>query len=298
MCEGCAERLELELQQDLGEACPKCGRHRELCQVLPCSDSTRSQVTPVEPEPQPEPIGVVWLPVSAIDEPAATCNSRQTYPDSAIAELAASLRNQGFLQPLCVRPKGSRYEVVFGVRRLRAAVACGLREVPCTIRVADDDRAFLLNTLENLHRKQLSSAERVRAIERLAATGLGVREISRRTGFNASTISRWLRINSCASLKAALETGRLDIGRAAVLVQAPKWALPRLLEQAPKLSSAELRQQVAALNRRPSRTGAEPEDERCLRAALRCLRSVRGTQQVQLVAALRRELERLSGQRA
>jgi hypothetical protein len=66
------------------------------------------------------------------------------------------------------------------------------REVPCTIQVIDDGEGFLVELVENLHHQQLSGAERVRAIERVAATGLGVREMSRRTGFDPSTILRWL----------------------------------------------------------------------------------------------------------
>ena len=147
-----------------------------------------------------------------------------------------------------------------GSSALRAAIRAGLHEVPCTVRVADDDRAFLLNALENLHRQQLSGTERVRAIERLAATGLGVREISRRTGFNPSTISRWLRIDDCAELKAALEAGTLDLSRAKILVEAPRAALRELIEQAPGLSVAELRARVASLKLAHGRRSSSAKD--------------------------------------
>jgi ParB family chromosome partitioning protein len=250
-------------------------------------------------------VPVSWLPVTQIDEPPAGQNSRRFYPEASLAQLAASIREHGLLQPLCVRPNGSRYQLVFGVRRLRAAMRAGLHEVPCTVRVADDDRAFLLNALENLHRQQLSGTERVRAIERLAATGLGVREISRRTGFNPSTISRWLRIDDCAELKSALEAGTLDISRAKILVEAPRAALTELIEQAPGLSVADLRARVASLKSKskskskskpvsgPSR--AQVDNVHWLREALRCLRAARHADDPVLLDDIRSEIKRLAG---
>jgi ParB/RepB/Spo0J family partition protein len=152
------------------------------------------------------------------------------------------------LQPLCVRPSGERYMLVFGLRRLKAASRAGLREVPCTIQIADDDRAFLLNTIENLHRHQLSGAERLRAIERLAATNLTGREISRRTGFSQATISRWLRLDRLPILKQAVEAGLLDIGRAMVLTHAPQNELSRLIEQAQNMPQQDLWRHVRETN--------------------------------------------------
>ena len=267
VCTGCAERLELELQLDARQACPACGRHQELCRIMPCGTGERREVN------SRERVRSTWLPVTQIDEPPAEQNSRRSYPEESLAQLAASIREHGLLQPLCVRPNGSRYQLVFGVRRLRAAIRAGMQEVPCTVRVADDDRAFLLNALENLHRQQLSGTERVRAIERLVATGLGVREISRRTGFNPSTISRWLRIDDCTELKSALEAGTLDISRAKILVEAPRAALPELIGQAPSLSVADLRARVASLKSAPGPSRAHLNNTHWLREALRCLRA-------------------------
>ena len=191
------------------------------------------------------PVKVAWLPLGEIDETPPELNSRTVYDEASIAELAASVAAHGILQPLCVRPAGVRYILVFGMRRLRAAVRAGLSEVPCTIQVADEDRAFLLNTVENLHRRQLTGAERVRAIEKLAATDLGVREIGRRTGFHPATISRWLKIDRRPLVKDALEREVLDLGRAMALADAPDEAIPALLEAAPTLRQDELKARVA-----------------------------------------------------
>ncbi|MDQ6671348.1 MAG: ParB/RepB/Spo0J family partition protein [Chloroflexota bacterium] len=182
------------------------------------------------------PVKVAWVNVGDIDDTPTELNSRHAADyaaDDALDELAASIREQGILQPLCVRPVGDRYGLVFGMRRLKAAVRAGLQEVPCTIQIADDERAFLLNTIENLHRRQLSGAERVRAIEKLAATDLGICEISRRTGFNPATISRWLKIDRHPVLKRALE--------------APGEAVATLLDEAATLGRAALRDRIDSL---------------------------------------------------
>jgi ParB family chromosome partitioning protein len=163
------------------------------------------------------PVKVAWIGVGEIDETPPELNSRQTYDEASINELATSIQEVGLLQPVCVRPQGARYTLVFGMRRFKAAIRAGLAEVPCTIQVADDDHAFLLNSVENLHQKQLSGTERVRTIERLAATNLGVREIGRRTGFSHATISKWLRLADKPIVLEALQEERLDIARAMAL---------------------------------------------------------------------------------
>jgi hypothetical protein len=131
-------------------------------------------------------------------------------------------------------------------------------------------------------------------MERMAATGLGVREISRRTGFNPSTISRWLRINGRAKLKEALENDRIDIARAVVLVEAPDTALETLIEQAPRVSAVELRHQVACLRRKGREAHVTRDDRRHLMDALRSLRAVASTNEDDLIQSIRLELERLS----
>jgi len=105
-----------------------------------------------------------------------------------------------------------------------------------------------------MQRRQVSGAERVRAIESLAASRLGVRELSRRTGFAPSTISRWLKIDRRPTLKHALATDALDIGRAKLLADAPETALAYLIQLAPGLSRADLARRVAAL--RPAAVAA------------------------------------------
>ncbi len=317
ICDGCLDRVEAELSAGLTETCPQCGRHRELCAVSPCRELGSSRPAPLastdaagqahrrlsarsggaesaqQQSADSDPVEVAWIPVGDIDPTPERLNSRRSYDGASLDELAASVREHGILQPLCVRPSGRRYVLVFGRRRLEAASRAGLQMIPCTIRLADDDRAFLLNAVENLHRHHLTGTERVRAIERLAGTNLGVREISRRTGFDPSTISRWLKINRRPRLKQALETEELDIGRLVILVDAPEEALPELLARAGTMRQEELRTDIARLKAlrkaTPSTASAHLVD------ALRLLRSVQalGPEDRDVLEQLRRHVDRL-----
>jgi len=275
---------------DPTRACPTCGRHQELCALEPCrSDGVAARVTQ-----RPD---TAWLPIDSIDEPDPSLNARQDYASEPLSELIASIREHGILQPLCVRANGERYVAIFGVRRLRAARHLGYAEVPCIIRGEAGEDAFILNLVENLQRAQLSGPERVAAIERLAATGLGVRELARRTGLDGSTISRWLRIEQRPIIKSALQAGELDIGRAKILVEAPRHALPELLARAASMNPDELRERVRAskANEHTSQPAVDSarRENATVRRALRLLRTVADCDDPALLDELGDELARL-----
>jgi transcriptional regulator with XRE-family HTH domain len=128
------------------------------------------------------------------------------------------------------------------------------------------------------NRGQVSGAERVQTIERLAMSHLGVRELGRRTGFAPSTISRWLKIDRSPVLKHALATEALDIGRAKLLADAPETALTELIQLAPRVSRGDLARRVAALRTSdgsPTTAAKEPTStSRRLRNALSALESI------------------------
>jgi ParB-like chromosome segregation protein Spo0J len=166
--------------------------------------------------------------------------------------------------------------------------------------VADEQGALLLSTIENLQRRQLSGQERVTAIERLAATRLGVRELSRKTGFDQSTISRWLKIDRRPLLRAALENGGIDIGRATILADAAEDELPMLIAEAPLLPQTELRQRVrqGKMLRKP--TPLMSVNSRRLADALQLLRTVQrcGPGDQAVLDQIEFEINRLLVQRA
>src|SRR5438876_8957498 len=138
----------------------------------------------------------VFLLVSDIDESPGARNSRRTYDETRLNELAASIVENGVLQPILVTPSGGdRYQVIAGNRRLKAAMRAGLERIPAVIKQhVDETTRSIWNLVENIQRVDLSAKERVDAIRQLALIGLGVREISRRTGLTPATISKWVRL--------------------------------------------------------------------------------------------------------
>lgn len=185
------------------------------------------------------PLRAVLLLVSAIEESPEVRNSRRTYDETRLNELAASIRENGVLQPVLVCPiGGDRYQVIAGNRRLKAAMRAGLEHIPAIVKEhADDTTRSIWNLVENIQRVDLSAKDRVEAIRQLASVGLGVRDISRRTGLTPATISKWVRLAEKPTVMEALEGGRIDIFRAMQLapINDPRQQ-EMLLTQAPKLS--------------------------------------------------------------
>ena len=93
------------------------------------------------------------------------CNARRTVGD--VTELARSIEEKGLLQPLIVRPVGSRYEVVVGSRRLAAAKVAQLTRIPAIVRDMDDGEAISLSLMENIQRSDLEPEEEAEAILKL-----------------------------------------------------------------------------------------------------------------------------------
>src|SRR5215475_12259172 len=84
---------------------------------------------------------------------------RRTFDEAKIDELASSIRNQGIIQPLVVRPKADGFELIAGERRWRAAMRAGLTQVPIVVREASDHEALQLALVENLQREDLNPIE-------------------------------------------------------------------------------------------------------------------------------------------
>ena len=119
---------------------------------------------------------------------------RRSFDEEGLAELAASIRSCGILQPLTVRRAGEGYELVAGERRLRAARIAGLREVPCLVAQVGEEDSALLALMENLQRRDLDCWEEAQAIARLISRyGLSQEEAARRLGRAQPTVANKLR---------------------------------------------------------------------------------------------------------
>lgn len=120
---------------------------------------------------------------------------RIEFNDAAIKSLAESIRENGILQPICVRRNGALFEIISGERRVRAAKLIGLQDVPCIIMSVDDEQSAVLALIENIQRKDLSYFEEALAIEKLISFyGLTQENAAARLGKAQSTIANKLRL--------------------------------------------------------------------------------------------------------
>lgn len=145
---------------------------------------------------------------------------RKRFDELALEELAASIREHGVVEPILVRREGTKYRIVAGERRWRAAQRAGLREVPAILREASDREAFELALVENLQRADLNAIEEAEAFEVLATDhGLTQEQIAGRVGKERSTVANALRLLKLPpEVRDAVRGGQLDMGHARALL--------------------------------------------------------------------------------
>ncbi|HLD17135.1 MAG TPA: ParB/RepB/Spo0J family partition protein [Coxiellaceae bacterium] len=137
-----------------------------------------------------------------------------------LQDLANSIRAQGIIQPIVVRPMGEGYEIIAGERRWRAAQMAGLIEVPVVIRDIPDEAAIAMSLIENIQRQDLNPIEEAVALQRLITefdmTHQGIAEA---VGKSRTTVTNLLRLlNLVADVKNMVEKGQLEMGHARALV--------------------------------------------------------------------------------
>ena len=147
---------------------------------------------------------------------------RQVFDDDALDELAHSLREVGFLQPVVVRrgTEAGTFELVMGERRWRAAQRAGLEQVPAIVREATDDTLLRDALLENLHREQLNPLEEGAAYAQLLDEfGATHEELAKRIGRSRSQVTNTIRLlNLPASVQRKVAAGVLAAGHARALL--------------------------------------------------------------------------------
>ena len=136
---------------------------------------------------------VVFLPARSIRPNPA--QPRKTFDENALSELTESIRCHGVIQPLSVRRTGTGYELIAGERRLRAAQAAGLSEIPCIVMTLDDAESGLVALVENLQRQDLHFIEEALGISRLIRSQkLSQDQAARMLGKSQSAIANKLRL--------------------------------------------------------------------------------------------------------
>jgi ParB family transcriptional regulator, chromosome partitioning protein len=159
---------------------------------------------------------------------------RQHFDEAALEELTASIREKGVLQPLLVRPKGKKYEIVAGERRFRAATRAGLQEVPVVVRDLSDLETLEIALIENLQRQDLGAMEEARAYNQLLELGTTQDEVAKAVGKARSTITNSLRLLQLSKdAQLALEDGSITAGHARAILAQPAadrdWALEQIV---------------------------------------------------------------------
>ena len=182
---------------------------------------------------------------------------RQVMDEEALDELADSIRSQGVIQPIVVRPIGAnpsseaRYEIIAGERRFRAAQRAGLLRIPAVIREVDDQVALAMALIENLQRRDLSAIEEAQGISRLISEfGLTHEQAAKAVGKSRSATSNLLRLLGLPdTVQAYLRDGQLEAGHARVLVTlaAPQQRALAELIVAQKLSVREVEDRARQL---------------------------------------------------
>jgi ParB family chromosome partitioning protein len=145
---------------------------------------------------------------------------RRSFDEAKIEELAGSIRNQGIIQPLVVRPKGDGFELIAGERRWRAAMKAGLSRVPVVIREASDHEALQLALVENLQREDLNAIEEANGYRRLQEEfHWSQEEMAERVGKSRPAIANSLRMLSLpAEVQQEVVAGNLPAGQARALL--------------------------------------------------------------------------------
>jgi len=206
------------------------------------------------------------LPVGSIVPNAR--QPRRRFDEDAIEALAESVRAQGVVQPVVVRPLGEgRYELVAGERRWRAARRAGLATVPALVRVADERESLLLALVENVAREDLSAIEEARAYAVLQDEfGLSLGEIAERVGRAKPSVSNRLRLLELPDdVLALVERRALTEGhaRAVLAVQGNeerRRLADRIVREGLTVRGAELAARDAGALRKVRRAGrADPE---------------------------------------
>jgi ParB family chromosome partitioning protein len=153
----------------------------------------------------------------------------------SLEELAASIKAQGVIQPISVRPiAGGRYEIIAGERRWRAAQIAGLTEVPVLIREISDDAALAMSLIENIQREDLNPLEEAAGLQRLIDEfGFTHEQAAAAVGRSRTATTNLLRLLQLAKpAQDLLMAGDIDMGHARAILAAPKSEQGRLAAEA------------------------------------------------------------------
>jgi len=205
-------------------------------------EGKKPEPAPAPPQPQPTAAGSAAAAMPArqpmqggpqeidIDliEPSPY-QPRTKFHEQGLDELARSIKTSGIIQPLVVRPVGSKFQLIAGERRWRAAQRAGLTRVSSIVKQVPDELALEMTLVENIQREDLNALEAARAFERLMDEFHMTQEaVAERTGKDRATIANALRLLKLEpKIQEWIEEGKLSAGHGRALLAVPE-ALLRL----------------------------------------------------------------------
>ncbi|MCF0202244.1 MAG: ParB/RepB/Spo0J family partition protein [Bacteroidaceae bacterium] len=146
---------------------------------------------------------------------------RRDFEENSLAELAASIKEIGIIQPITLRERdGNSYEIIAGERRWRAAQKAGLTSVPAYIRTVSDETMMEMALVENIQRQDLNAIEIALAYQHLQnATGMTQDEVAQRVGKSRAQVANFMRLLRLpAEVQMSLQTKEIDMGHARALL--------------------------------------------------------------------------------
>lgn len=148
---------------------------------------------------------------------------RKSFDETQLSELSDSIKQNGVLQPILVRKKGDKYEIVAGERRYQASKLAGLKEIPAIVRAIDDAEVFQLALIENLQRSDLTPIEEARGYRQLLNTkGLTQEGLAKILSKSRSAIANTLRLMDLPQeVQDMMEEGQITAGHARAILAVP-----------------------------------------------------------------------------
>ena len=245
----------------------KGGLGRGLDALLGASATARGEITP-------DPAGAETLrqlPVEQIQR--GRYQPRQDLREDTLRELAESIRAQGVVQPVVVRPIGEdRYELIAGERRWRAAQLAGLRQVPAVIRNVVDQAAIAMALIENIQREDVNPLEEATALQRLITEfELTHQQAAEAVGRSRTAVTNLLRLLELTEdVRQLVRDRKLDMGHARALLPLPA-PLQREAAHQVLLRGLSAREAEELARRLQQRAGAAPAPTQPIHPDLRLL---------------------------
>ena len=195
--------------------------------ATPVAHTSGGAAAAAAPALSPTPSGPLQIDIDLIDP--SPYQPRTRFREEALDELARSIQTSGIIQPLVVRSIGSRFQLIAGERRWRAAQRAGLTKVSSIVRQVSDELALEMTLVENIQREDLNAMEQARAFERLMDEfQLTQESVAERTGKDRATVANAIRLLKLEpTIQEWIEEGKLSAGhgRALLAVAEPQFRM-------------------------------------------------------------------------